>query len=497
MLFVSLAPTLLGACANNDADTQSNRTDVSVELGEYCRSFPTSFFGDCVADADCAPSGSSCVRPDAEFIDGSRSPLTCESRQFPLNDGEYCEVNTDCDRGMCAVAGRCVAPCAGDRDCDDTQQCVDVWLKSTGDAMQSVHGCVNRYELPPGRSVTRGSANLDQLENDKTSIELLGGIAFFVIQPECGFNTLPLSLKTLGEGSTTLFNAYSVIDGDVPLSGVSLDYSPISLLIPNGPNAPIASDGYRLTMQSYKNKAPLTARYSAIELAQRGGILDIDLFYVGDFGARTTDGTLPTAVANAFDSMDAILSAAAIRIGDIRQHFVSGQVGASYSYLDIESHPASLQELMTMSAGVRGASLSIFFVHELDFGGGLLGIAGGVPGTMGMPATSASGIAIAYDSIDEHELGAIMAHEASHFLGLFHTTEIGGQSQLNPLTDTYAPPDCLSLADDGRLIVSDTEVCREALQNLMFPAAIPSVIASVPTLSEQQQWVIQRAPILR
>ena len=57
-------------------------------------------------------------------------------------------------------------------------------------------------------------------------------------------------------------------------------------------------------------------------------------------------------------------------------------------------------------------------------------------------------------------MGRVIAHEAGHYLGLFHTTEVGGEAA-DPMPDTAQCPARRWDRPDG---------CPDAL-NLMFPLA--------------------------
>jgi hypothetical protein len=76
-----------------------------------------------------------------------------------------------------------------------------------------------------------------------------------------------------------------------------------------------------------------------------------------------------------------------------------------------------------------------------------------------------------------------MAHEAGHYLGLFHVTEQTGEAH-DQLTDT---PECFDTNDDG---VADHEECEDiGTENLMFWSAVGSM-----GLSLEQSQVLRSNP---
>ena len=94
-----------------------------------------------------------------------------------------------------------------------------------------------------------------------------------------------------------------------------------------------------------------------------------------------------------------------------------------------------------------------------------------------------SGIAIALTpdltpSVD----GLVMLHEAGHFFGLSHTTELGGFD--DPLSDT---PNCPGLS------VSNAGSCPDA-DYLLFPGA---GVGKLNTTSPLQRRIVQGSPAIR
>ena len=140
--------------------------------------------------------------------------------------------------------------------------------------------------------------------------------------------------------------------------------------------------------------------------------------------------------------------------------------------------------------------MNIFLIN--GFGSemrGVLGISPGIPGAAGLHGSPASGVIFATEGLlgqgnafysGNDLLGQTMAHEVGHFLGLFHTTELGGRSA-DPISDT---PECPSgdISDYNRIVN-----CPD-YSNLMFPTA--SFRNSVE-VSAQQAEILRGNPLIR
>ncbi len=139
---------------------------------------------------------------------------------------------------------------------------------------------------------------------------------------------------------------------------------------------------------------------------------------------------------------------------------------------------------------------NLFFVE--DFTGdnaGLLGIAAGIPGSLGIDGAF-NGVMIGLNghvsggSLLDQLLGETAAHELGHWLGLFHTTEADGSS-FDPLDDTPTCPTSFDSDSDG--IVSIAECLERDATNLMFWAGDSAV--SQTQLTSEQRHVLSRTPL--
>jgi hypothetical protein len=142
--------------------------------------------------------------------------------------------------------------------------------------------------------------------------------------------------------------------------------------------------------------------------------------------------------------------------------------------------------LFALSAGAVGPSLPIFFVRSVV---GALGRSGGIPGPSGAHGTAGSGIVIGPELIDSQALlERAVAHEALHFLGLFHTTEATFFVK-DGIDDT---PVCTRDRDvDGDGFASPEECADSGSENLMFWSA------SGDTLTEGQAEVVRGTYVAR
>ena len=160
---------------------------------------------------------------------------------------------------------------------------------------------------------------------------------------------------------------------------------------------------------------------------------------------------------------------------------------------------ATTVNLVSRSAAGK---INLFFVEDLidnegDQGFVLLGIAAGIPGSLGLQGRY-NGVLMGLEAhatgrvLNASQLGSTTAHEVGHFLGLFHTTEKTGL-RFDILADT---PQCpFSFASPNSQEVTVQNCLGRGGQNLMFWQN--SSRHTQTTLSADQIEVIQHSPIAR
>jgi hypothetical protein len=281
-----------------------------------------------------------------------------------------------------------------------------------------------------------------------------------------------------------------------------------TVLIPNNPAVSLdpgpwtftfltdQPDGFSADLQALFKTTPASA-----------DTLDLHLHFVGlddlDAASAPNDANFQSILQN----VSQIYESTGLQIGEVAYHDITGDDAARFSVLDSTSGPSSeLAQLLTRSAARSGPALNLFFVADIESAGGgfsLLGLSGGVPGPPGVHGTTSSGVVVnmADFADDPASIELIMAHEAGHYLGLYHTTEANGAALqppgrdpiqgADPLSDT---PQCGDGADaDANGVLSASECASADGGNLMFWSPTNSSRA----LSSQQGAILRNNPLIR
>lgn len=148
-------------------------------------------------------------------------------------------------------------------------------------------------------------------------------------------------------------------------------------------------------------------------------------------------------------------------------------------------------ELVSMADPTQ---VNLFFVESFAGarGGSLLGLAGGIPGPMGLTSAFNGVLINATATFTATNLpfwsrttAEIAFHEMGHYLGLYHTTEqtLGA---FDVLSDT---PECV---DTNGNLVADVDECADGLNPMFWNN---DFLTAKETLSAQQRRVLYFAPI--
>ena len=445
----------------------------------------------CAADSDCAR-GVCRARRSFTPSDLEPLPLACgEPDSGRAGVGLPCGTRGECDRGICTVSGACVMPCASADDCPADERCVEVWVQTSGGAMQPLEACAPVTAAPddvrvvgpePGPALPGGFG-------DGVDDVLPGLVPSTLVVWSAQEGATPILQQIRDPAGALVFDGFAGGPGaPAPRWGVSpvTVSDAVTLLFPNGPNTPVLPGGFSVSLNSLE---PSPSERLVLQRDREGTVIDLDAYLVGGGGWALSGGAVPAPLARAIDDANDILAQVGLTIGEVRMHSIVGALRRDFEVLDGSAGPLEvppeLAPLYRMSAGARRPSVHIFFVRMID---GAAGIASGIPGPHAVPGTGASGVAIAVDVIPNALLGLVIVHEIGHYMGLFHTSELDG-SVNDPLPDT---PECRADRDtdgDGFLMF---EECRgTGAENVMFWAG------QSPTLSPQQGTIMRRAMFVR
>jgi hypothetical protein len=217
-----------------------------------------------------------------------------------------------------------------------------------------------------------------------------------------------------------------------------------------------------------------SSRYDVQVLTRAGpitstGTLDVDV-YVASSSATAAGLAHDPQLARLFQSVAAVLGHAGLCLGSVVLHDLPAWAQSRYANVNIDSTgPCDpLSQLFTLAEAPR-PSIHLFLVDELTVTANdpndpfaIVGIDGSIPGPSGVPGTVNGGAVVTLADLGMGSCGGIVdiahcgtdrmafivAHEASHWLGLYHTTERSG-TMFDPLSDspTCACATCAPVAD--------------------------------------------------
>lgn len=467
----------------------------------------------CTADAECGALVCT-LAADRQPADLEPAPLVCGDLGDGQAPGAVCVEAADCDHGLCLLSGGCALPCSDDADCGEPERCMEVYTRTADDALQALHACVRRVDLPDDAQVhfdTRGDPLL--VGDNLYTLEPLGDARTFAILEHSdptwpGTRCRPplclTSLRT-DDGDILYADDADYTLDDPPLVAVATGghVDPLVLRLP-APGEAGSSPRYVAELKTEQQGELSVTR---IARDKQGQALDLHIYYVGELPLSPAGERGPPVLAEALDEVDAILGQAGIFIGRVNQVAVRGELPMQGTYFPMEGDRAmgftllhikygthvELPGLFRLSAGAPFGGVSLFLLDDIDpimLDAHPEAEAGGIPGPPSMHGTAGSGIAFASSMMvdDPKAFGRTLAHELAHYLGLFHTSEQDGRV-LDNLDDTAECRLVQDLDGDG---LDPADCIDHGLDNLMFWAKTTST-----TLTEQQRAVLAQSPILR
>jgi hypothetical protein len=491
--------TLVAACGEeSQVDTQPDESHLFERRLPALGCFtPVESPGTCRRGLDCVEP-LHCVHDPRGFnADREPVPLVCGVAVGARPAHARCSEGNDCASGLCALTGVCVEPCASDEDCGLNDACRPLETRLGTSALAPVMACTRALVLPADVNLSaapRGYA----LGRGRDNVEIPGASASALVylQGECGQSLDLLTLRPNDLGRL-VYDRDSLRDGARQENTILHDGSALAALIfPNNPLLTPMSGGLRLGVRVARSQH---AEAVVATRAPGRGVLDLNVFYVGGGSELVKGGFHPgeprvRAMLTQFDMR--LRAMGGLSLGEVNEFDVVGALREELMVLNVprrkvgertvEGRPERLDELFRLSAGLELPGVNVFIVGDM---GDYIGIAGGIPGPLGLHGSERSGLALAADLMGDM-VGAdqVLLHEIGHFVGLFHTSESSG-TVLDPLSDT---PECDSEQDtDGDGVLGTEECVEHGADNLMFWTG-PGTL-----LSPQQIQVFASAVILR
>lgn len=489
-----------GLCLDNAGSSDGS-------IGSACGGDSQCQSGTCLDQA-----GSEGVWKDGYCLDVCEAAAEGKSCSGPDGSAQGLCVAIPDDQGGVSTH-LCLAPCGTGVDCRPGYMCtagVD-WKTSTGlgfclpscttygcEAGQVCDGasgvCVEATSAPSSiATVDLGSQSLGPQANQFKSVTLAmpaDAVSVMLVgQPSSPQHELALAKAVQPDGKVVL-DVFDPLKTDFKV--VPLGAGPLAALYPNSPRLGVAAGNYQFTFGAFQNtQAKLTAVVKSAQGLLSSGSLPVVLWFTQQGRISAASAPNDSKLQQALATMQSVYASAGIQLGPFYYGDVTGTLGQSAAVID---NDAELAELFAYANGADQQGLNFFFVEQFagDEGGYVtLGQSGGIPGPPSLPGLPHAGVAVAVAYLDDDvaTFAQTMAHEAGHYLGLFHTSESSGTS-FDPLLDTAQCPANRDSNADGYL--SAQECAGVGADNLMFWLAGGNQTA----LSGDQRYVLLRNPMV-
>lgn len=421
----------------------------------------------CGVDDDCE--GTTCVldraRTGGRFVCGQVVSSVVEA-------AEACNADTECTWGFCE-GGLCHNPCA------DDAQCIPGWrCGPTPAGPRAVQACratpitgvtvedftlfdgINLVDrsIPPVRVVAPpDTVSLTWVTQDLAGANLYAAVTN-VTDPDGAVQADLRTWNILREQPVRTFPSRLQINtatfpGRETAAMVPGVFTSSHALLNDRDGTPVLSRAMR---------ALVRVKRAPGGLAANGWTLRLRVIIGGISGLNATNARTNTRLQNAITRMRTIYAGTGVNV--LVDGYADMVPAMASRFATIDSQ-AELRELFAQSAGVTPDSLVVFLVRGIATNAGLenaIGIAGGINGPPGINGTVASGVVASWDNTGGRTdlLGAVLAHEVGHYLGLWHVRE-----RLDPCTAT-GQMDCSIWG--GVDNIADTPTTTAAQQYLMY-----------------------------
>ena len=282
---------------------------------------------------------------------------------------------------------------------------------------------------------------------------------------------------------------------------------PYTVVVPNHPSVGMEAGDWHLSLLASEN-VNVNATV-VIQTAQRATqTLEVRIILVlsDEASLDATSAAENADFQSLLSGVTDVFFQAGIEFSVVEYVGVDAEQATEYGVLDsIDGENSELAQLLRLGGDSDSRVLNVFFVEDIAVGSGrtrIAGVSGGTPGPPTINGTGRSGVAINLGSFlaDPTDVDATVitiAHEAAHYLGLYHSSEKSGGGDdaegFDHLADT---PQCGIANDENGDELLSVQECSDADGfNLMFWTAASAPIDNI-RLTDDQSAVLRMNPIV-
>lgn len=405
----------------------------------------------CPANQTCFPNP---VDSDGNGATDALHPICVDRRAGASAPGSPCGKHAECERGACEL-GRCTLVCAGAGNCGAAETCTGLFA-ATDEGAAKFRGCLPKQGLIDFNMGVNGDPLLGVPEN---------AVSLSLFVAEKAMNTSYYAgVASLDDAMGSLYNVrtdfYSNPLRYQPSEGTSLIVISSSPNVALRPGTLYTFNPFAQTQSGQNSDYRLRALVKLAEAPPTSGHATLHVFITNLAGGCKVfnAGSAAATLAPWEQKMREIFAGAAITLDEIRYEDVTAP--SAIQVKEGAPSPELNNVLKTATQGDTPGNLELVILRRIDAanvqqGFEILGIAGGIPASSGIPGTPHSGAVVSLTSLcadkTQFQFALTAAHELGHTLGLYHNVEQDGRRDQMTDNDADGTSNLMYWAENGGL----------------------------------------------